>query len=619
MSEARYVVGIDLGTTHCALAYVDLSYVDLAQDSNDDIVQEVMPVPQLTAAGEVEEPFLLPSFLYLPHPDELRATDLSLPWGTQSQWIVGVLARNQGARTPIRLVSSAKSWLCHPGVDRRAPILPVDAPEEVQKVSPLQASIRYLEHLRDAWNYAHPDAPLSEQETTLTVPASFDPAARELTAEAAKVVGLERLVLLEEPQAALYSWLQQTKGAWRKQVKVGDIILVVDLGGGTTDLSLIAVTENQGALEMIRLAVGDHILLGGDNMDLALAHVVRAKLATQGTQLEPWQVQGLTHGCRMAKETLLTDLSIESVPVVVPSRGSRLIGGTLRTELTRDEVSRTLVEGFFPQVEASARPAVRPRTGLTQLGLPYAQDAAITRHLAAFLGKQLAATADLQGFEGEARQDATFLHPTAVLFNGGVFKAQVLAERVTQVLNQWLASEGAQPARLLEGADLDLAVAKGAAYYGYVRRGKGVRIRGGTARAFYIGVESAMPAVPGLEPPIQALCIAPFGMEEGSSAKLPAQEFGLVVGEPVRFRFFGSSVRREDQVGSMLEHWAPDELEELGEIEATLPAEGRSVGEVVPVRLHAAVTEVGTLQLEAVPSTGEQRWKVEFDVRGKTQ
>jgi molecular chaperone DnaK (HSP70) len=612
--EAQYAIGIDLGTTHCSL-----SYVDITQSEGEEVVQAVMPLPQLITPGAVEEQTLLPSFLYLPHPDELRETDLTLPWGTQKEQVVGVLARNQGARTPIRLVSSAKSWLCHPGVDRRAPILPVDAPEEVQRVSPLQASIRYLEHLRDAWNHSHPNAPLSQQDTTLTVPASFDPAARELTAEAAKEAGLEKLVLLEEPQAALYSWLHETKGAWRNQVKVGDVILVVDLGGGTTDLSLIAVTERQGALELIRIAVGDHILLGGDNMDLTLAHVLRAKLAAQGTNLEPWQIQGLTHGCRAAKETLLSDLTVDAVPVVVPSRGSRLIGGTLRTELTRDEVTQTLVEGFFPLVDAAARPAVRPRTGLTQLGLPYAQDAAITRHMAAFLGRQTGATAELEGFERVLPQGATFLHPTAVLFNGGVFKARMLAERVVQVLNSWLASEGAMPARLLEGADLDLAVAKGAAYYGYVRRGKGVRIRGGTARSYYIGVESAMPAVPGLEPPIQALCVAPFGMEEGSAAQLPPQEFGLVVGEPVHFRFFGSSVRREDQVGVMLDQWAPGELEELGEIEATLPAEGRTTGEVVPVHLHAAVTEVGTLELEAVPPSGEQRWKVEFDVRGSAQ
>jgi len=611
MNEARYAIGIDLGTTHCVMAYVDLGLSD-----RDQVIQQMVPIPQLTGPGAVEDRLVLPSFLYLPHPDELASGDLTLPWGVQPSFTVGELARNLGSRTPIRLVSSAKSWLCHPAVDRRAPILPVEAPDEVERVSPLQASIRYLEHLRDAWNYQHPEAPLLEQEIILTVPASFDPAARELTAEAAAAVGFNQLVLLEEPQAALYSWIQASDSNWRNQVKLGDVILVIDVGGGTTDLSLIAVTERDGSLELTRVAVGDHILLGGDNMDLALAHVARAKLAVQGTALDLWQLQALTHGCRTAKEILLVDPSVATVPVVVPSRGSKLIGGTIRTELTHEEVAQTLVEGFFPWVEAHARPAARARTALTKLGLPYAQDAGVTRHLAAFLGRQTGATADLAGFEGGAPQGASFLHPTAILFNGGVFKAWQLAERTLDVLNKWLAAEGAPPARLLEGANLDLAVASGAAYYGYVRRGRGVRIRGGTARSYYVGIESAMPAVPGMEPPLQVLCIAPFGMEEGTEADLPPQEVGLVVGEPVRFRFFGSSVRRDDQVGTVLESWLPDEVEELEEIEANLPAEGRIPGEVVPVRLRAAVTEVGTLQLEAVPRNGSETWKVEFDVRG---
>ncbi|MDQ2696895.1 MAG: Hsp70 family protein [Pseudomonadota bacterium] len=608
MSDPRYAVGIDLGTTHCVM-----SYVDLERSDGENVAQEIVPIPQLTAPGAVEERPMLPSFLYLPHPDELAPADLTLPWG-QPAFAVGELARTLGGKTPIRLVSSAKSWLCHPGVDRRAGILPVQAPDEVARVSPLEASIRYLEHLRAAWDHIHPEAPLAAQQVTLAVPASFDPAARELTAEAAKAVGFEQVTLLEEPQAALYSWIQASQGGWRKQVKVGDVILVVDVGGGTTDLSLMAVTERDGSLELTRIAVGDHILLGGDNMDLALAHGVRARLAAEGKTLDLWQLQALTHGCRAAKETLLSDPSVGVVPVVVPSRGSRLIGGSLRTELTGEEVTRTLVEGFFPSVEACARPASRARTALTQLGLPYAQDAGITRHLAAFLARQVQATADLAGFE--TRPDATFLHPTAVLFNGGVFKAELLARRTLTILNGWLAAEGAAPARLLEGADLDLAVARGAAYYGHVRRGRGVRIRGGTAKAYYVGIESAMPAVPGLEPPIQALCVAPFGMEEGTEADLPPQEVGLVVGEPVRFRFFGSSTRRDDPVGATLEQWTTEDLEELEEIEANLPAEGRTAGEVVPVRLHAAVTEVGTLRLEAVPRQGGERWKVEFDVRG---
>ncbi|KNA30707.1 molecular chaperone DnaK [Burkholderia pseudomallei] len=611
MSDARYSIGIDLGTTHCAL-----SYVDLAASDGEKTSLRVLPIAQLTAPGAIDAPNLLPSFLYLPHPSELAPGELALPWAAERDFAVGELARSRGAGTPIRLVSSAKSWLCHPGVDRRAGILPSDAPPEVARVSPLDASVRYLSHLREAWNHAHPDAPFDRQDVTVTIPASFDPAARELTAEAAQAAGYAHMTLLEEPQAALYSWIEKSGGAWRKDVRVGDIILVVDVGGGTTDLSLIAVVERDGNLELHRIAVGEHILLGGDNMDLALAHVVARKLAAQGTQADPWQLRALTYACRDAKETLLGDPSAQAVPLVVPSRGAKLIGGSIRTELTRAELTQTILEGFFPAVDASARPVSRTRAGLMQLGLPYAQDAGITRHLAAFLGRQAGALAELDGLRHAHDASASFLHPSAVLFNGGVFKSPLLVERMLDTLNGWLAAEGAAPARLLGGADLDLAVARGAAYYGYVKRGRGVRIRGGTARAYYIAVESAMPAVPGLEPPIQALCVAPFGMEEGTDAALPPQEFGLVVGEPVRFRFFGSSVRRQDQVGTLLDFWSPDELQELDAIEATLPTAGRTPGEVVPVRLHARVTEAGTLELEAVQGGTHERWKVEFDVRG---
>ena len=614
MSTPRFSIGIDLGTTHSALAYTDISASDGERTSHG-----VLEIPQLTAPGAVEAQPLLPSFLYLPHAAELAPGELSLPWRSEQDYMVGELARSRGATTPIRLVSSAKSWLCHPGVDRRAAILPSDAPAEVARVSPLEASMRYLMHLREAWDHEHPDAPFNQQDVTVTIPASFDPAARELTAEAARAAGYDSLTLLEEPQSALYNWIQASQGRWRKEVKPGDIILVIDVGGGTSDFSLIAVVEREGNLELHRVAVGDHILLGGDNMDLTLAHVLARKVAANGTQLDPWQMRALTYACRNAKENLLSDSDVQTMPIVVPSRGSKLIGGSIRTELTREEVTAVILEGFFPQVDVSARPASRTRAALTQLGLPFAQDAAITRHLAGFLGRQVAALADLEGFAGRADPGASFLHPTAVLFNGGVFKSGILAERTLTTVNAWLAAENAQPARLLTGADLDLAVARGAAYYGYVRRGQGVRIRGGTARAFYVAVESAMPAIPGMEPPVQALCVAPFGMEEGTEAELQAQEFGLVVGEPVHFRFFGSSTRRQDQIGTMLDYWQPDELQELDEIQATLPTEGRQPGEVVQVRLHAKTTEAGTLELSAVGRSGDERWKVEFDVRGHNQ
>jgi hypothetical protein len=619
VSGPRYSIGIDLGTTHSALAWVDIAGSD-----GEATVHGTLPIPQLTAPGAVEALPLLPSFLYLPHADELAPGDLALPWAAEGTRVVGELARARGATTPIRLVSSAKSWLCHPGVDRRAAILPHDAPLEVARVSPLDASTRYLDHVRQAWDHAHPEAPFAEQDVTVTIPASFDPAARELTVEAARNAGCRSLTLLEEPQSALYSWIEASAGGWREQVRPGDVILVVDVGGGTSDFSLIAVLEREGNLELHRVAVGEHILLGGDNMDLALAHGVARKLAAAGTTLDAWQLRALTYACRAAKERLLGAAGevgadggpIEAQPIVVPSRGSRLIGGSIRTELTAEEVAAVIVDGFFPQVDAAARPVSRVRAGLAQLGLPYAQDAAVTRHLAAFLGRQRGALAELEGF-GDRTPDASFLHPTAVLFNGGVFKSGLLADRLSRTLDGWLAAEGAAPARLLAGADLDLAVARGAAYYGYVRQGRGVRIRGGTAFAYYVGVESSMPAVPGMEPPVEALCLAPFGMEEGTEADLPGLELGLVVGEPVDFRFFASSVRRQDTVGTLLGFWSPDEMQELPPISATLPTEGRQAGEVVPVRLAARVTESGTLELVAVPRTGGERWKIEFDVRGE--
>lgn len=611
MSEPRYAVGIDLGTTHCALSFVDIS-----QSDGERITGEVLEIAQLTAPGLVENRSLLPSFVYLPHSDELSATDLTLPWPSATDSVVGELARRRGALTPIRLVSSAKSWLGHSGVDRHGAILPVDAPPEVVRISPLAASVQFMSHLREAWNTAHPDAPLHQQAVTITIPASFDPAARELTAEAVRESGVLQFNLLEEPQAALYSWIQATAGQWRQQTRVRDVILVIDVGGGTTDFSLIFVNEEKGNLELNRIAVGDHILLGGDNMDLALAHVVAAKLAGQGTRLEPWQVRSLTQGCCAAKEKLLSDAEADSARVVVPSRSSKLIAGSLGTELTRLEVTATILEGFFPTVEVSARPLTRARAGLTQIGLPYAQDAAVTRHLGAFLQRQLQTVAEIPGLENALPPGATFIHPTAVLFNGGVFKSGILIERILDVLNGWLAAENAPAARCLAGADLDLAVARGAAYYGYVRRGKGVRIRGGTARAYYVGIESTLPAVPGIDPPLSVLCLAPFGMEEGTEATVPAQQFGLVVGEPVRFRFFGSTLRRQDQVGTLLEDWSDEEILELGDITVTLPTSGRQVGIMVPVQLQATITETGTLLLEALPLDGRERWKVEFDMRG---
>jgi molecular chaperone DnaK (HSP70) len=602
MSEPKHAVGIDLGTTHCAVASVEIATSD-----RDTLNLAGLGMPQVVAPGEVETRALLPSFLYLPHPSELPPAALTLPWpGYPTDLVVGEAARALGTRSALRLVSSAKSWLCQGSVDRRAPLLPLHTAEDVVKVSPLAATVEYLNHMRNAWDYAHPDAPLSQQLLSIGVPASFDPAARELTAEAARLAGLDHAVLIEEPQAALYSWLGVSAGAWREQVKVGDVILVVDVGGGTSDFSLINVLERDGELELERIAVGEHILLGGDNMDLALAFFLKSELEVSGQKLDNAQLATLTQAARAAKERLLNQLDEQSAPVVLPGRGSKLVGGALKTELKRSDLERVLLEGFFPIVDASARPTSRPRGALTQLGLRYAQDPGITRHLASFLGRQAGALGDNQ-------QD--FVRPTAVLFNGGVFKSELLRERIRRALDAWLHAAGAQPVRVLPGADLEAAVARGAAYFGWVRSGNGIRIRGGTAMAYYVGIESAMPAVPGLPPQLTALCIAPFGMEEGTEASMPQAEFGLVVGEPVRFHFFGSSTRREDVAGSVLEQWSESELAELQDIEVTLQADQQRPGDVVSVQLQATVSEVGTLQLQAVSKATGLRWKVDFDTR----
>ncbi len=620
MSDARYIIGIDLGTTHCVLSYADLA-------AGDPPPIQLFEVPQLTELGNVEVRELLPSFLYLAATHDLPAGSLDLAWASGRSFVIGELARGRGAEVPGRVIASAKSWLRHTGVDRTAPILPWEGPPELEKLSPLGATVRYLEHLRDAWNhqFAADDesARLERQEVLLTVPASFDAAARDLTARAADQAGFAQVTLLEEPQAAFYAWLDQQGDAWREQVRVGDLILVCDVGGGTTDLSLIAVSEQAGELVLERVAVGDHILLGGDNMDLTLAHVVAEKLKTDGHQLDAWQLRSLWHSCRAAKEELLGDPDRESCPIVVVGRGSRLIGGTLRTELTRGEVEMVLVDGFFPSCAVDAVPETRRKVGIRELGLPYEADPGVTRHLAQFLARQASAGVRTPAAVGvgsgstSAAAAPESRYPTAVLFNGGVMKARRLRERVVELLGEWSGAGAGDPINILTGIDLDRAVARGATYYGLARRGRGVRIRGGTARSYYIGIESSMPAVPGLPAPLKALCVVPFGMEEGNEAEIPDAEFGLLVGEPVEFRFLGSSMRQDDQVGTSIEQWS-DDIEELTPITATLPVGEGEIGEagaMVPVRLQTKVTEVGILELWCVSRDGRGRWKLEFNVR----
>ncbi|WP_435016632.1 Hsp70 family protein [Tundrisphaera sp. TA3] len=593
---SRYVVGIDLGTTNSALAY--------AEAGSETPSIRPFPIPQVVASGEVGDRPVLPSFLYLPGAKEFPAGALDLPWAKAPGRAVGSFARDQGAKVPARLVGSAKSWLSHAGVDRRGPILPPDAPDDVTRISPVEASTAYLAHLRSAWDAAHPADKLADQAVFLTVPASFDAAARDLTVEAARAAGLEKVTLLEEPQAAFYAWLAARGDGWRKQVKVGDLLLVCDVGGGTTDFTLIAVTDQGGELGLTRLAVGDHILLGGDNMDLALAHAVGATLPGGMDGLDAVRRAALGHSCRIAKETLFADASAKAAPVAVLGRGSKVIGGTLKAELARKTLDSVLLDGFFPPCAPTDEPARARRLGFTEIGLPYASDPAVTRHLARFLHRQAASL----------HTGGPLARPSAILFNGGVFKAKELRARVIEVLSGWVGS----PVPDLNAADhdLDLAVAQGAAYYGLARQGKGIRIRGGVPRAYYVGVETPAPAVPGVAPPIKALCVVKMGTEEGTEADVPGSGFGLVVGEPAEFRFLGSTTRRDDAPGTVLDRWSPEELQELAPLETALVAEdGARAGDAVPVKLHAHVTEVGTLDLWCASLADDRRWKLEYNVR----
>ncbi|HVW36108.1 MAG TPA: Hsp70 family protein, partial [Pirellulales bacterium] len=445
-----------------------------------------------------------------------------------------------------------------------------------------------------------PEAPLAEQHVVLTAPASFDAAARELTREAALAAGLpENLVLLEEPQAAVYAWLADTGDRWRRQLKLGDVLLVCDVGGGTTDFTLVAVTEEDGELALRRMAVGNHILVGGDNMDLALAHFAAGEFGAKGVQLDPWQSVALWHSCRNAKETLLAAGGPQKHPISVLGRGSKLIKGTVSVEVDRDAAAQLLVEGFFPTCAADASPAHRRASGFKEIGLPFETDTAITRHLAAFLRSH-----------GDGQTPA---RPTHVLFNGGVFKSKSLRERLFEVVAGWFA--GQAPQGLAGNEDLDYAVARGAAYYGFAKHGKGIRIRGGTARSYYVGIETAGLAIPGAQRPLRALCVVPIGMEEGTETDVPSDEIGLVVGEPAHFRFFSSATRKDDRPGALLGSWTEAELAETDPLVATLPPTANAEEGYVPVRFHSKITELGMFELWCQSAVSDDRWKLEFSVR----
>jgi hypothetical protein len=592
MTGPTYIVGIDLGTTNSVVAYAAIT-----DDALGSPEIKLFAIPQLTDTGVVEKRSVLPSFILVPGGHEVDAPAMALPWREDNTLAVGEFAKNRGAELPGRLIASSKSWLCHTLVDRTQAILPWESPHSESKMSPVQASAAILAHIRDAWNHEmageDPDLALEYQEILLTVPASFDAVARELTVQAAQLAGLEHVTLLEEPQAAFYAWIEAGAAQWREKIRVGDLVLVCDVGGGTTDFSLIQVSEEQGELALERIAVGQHLLVGGDNMDLALAHSLARQLKDKGQRLDGVQMRALWHGCRNAKEKIFGNPDLEEAPVTILGRGSSLIGGTVQAPLGRQMVDQILLEGFFPCCESDVLPKTQHGIGLQEIGLAYASDPAVTYHLAQFLAQNREAG-----------------NPTAVLFNGGVMKAGNLRRRVMEILEHWQGGAADAPVRALEAADFDLAVARGAAYYGLARRGRGIRIRYGLNKSYYIGIAASMPAVPGLPAPIKALCVAPFGMEEGTQASLEGREFALVVGAPAKFDFL-SSMRHDDPVGTVVEDWE-GEIKTIAAIETTLDGES---GQVIPVTLESRVTEVGTLELWCVAREDQGRWKLEFNVR----
>jgi len=608
----RFSLGIDLGTTNCAIALTELG--------SDQA--EVLEITQILGPNQIGEKSTLPSALYVPHRDEFRENSFPLPWENETgdATIIGHFAREHGALVPDRLVTSAKSWLSNPHIDPRHRSLPwkTEMPEE--KLSPFECSQRYLAYLKNAFldagrvqgrNWDFP-----ESEIILTVPASFDAVARNLTAEAAEAAGLGKVTLLEEPQAAFYAWIAQAGREWRSLVSSGDIVLVCDVGGGTTDFSLIAVTDNNGTLELDRLSVGEHILLGGDNMDLALAYTLQAQLEAEGKSIDSWQFLALVHAASKAKIDLFDNDSLSEAPIAVPARGSSLFARTVSTKLERATLEQVVLDGFFAKTTISDLPQEARRVGLQEFGLPFAADPVISKHLARFLARSSANLRNSQALsawvDGQSGSHE-LLMPTAVLFNGGVFKSGPVRGRVLELLASW--TQG-QRVRELRGIELDLAVAKGASFYGRTRvTGKGIRIKAGAARSYYIGLETSMPAVPGFKPPVKALCVVPQGMQEGSELLIEGRDFGLLTGCPAEFRFFSSSVRSGDGPGQILPD-AERDFEETGMLEINLPPlPDFAAGQVVPVQINSVVTELGTLELWMKHVNSDRRWKVEFQIR----
>ena len=587
--DSRYLVGIDLGTTHTVVAYSDTKHAAPTVQSFD--------VEQPIAPGEVAERPLLPSVRYHPAIGELPDDPAQ---------ILGELALRLGAKVPGRLVVSAKSWLSHTGVDRTAQILPWGSPPEVNKVSPVEASASYLEHVRRDWDRRFPSNPLATQEVVLTVPASFDEGARALTLQAAKLAGL-KVRLVEEPQAAFYAWLYRHRDSVEEVLGGIRLAIVIDVGGGTTDLSLIQVELRESGPRLTRTAVGDHLMLGGDNMDLALAKTMEARLSKSGA-LNAARFTQLVQQCRTAKERLLSSDAADSEKITVLGSGSKLVGGAISADITREEVNRLVLDGFFPEASTSDRPRQRSG-GIVEFGLPYVSDAAVTKHVAAFLALHKSAAMAAFGADDERTRPAhDSLIPDAVLFNGGVFNSGLLRQRMIGVLESW---RGAAP-RELTNETPDLAVAHGAVAYGLARRGVGLRIGGGSARSYFLLVDKKEAAEQ------QAVCLLPRGAEEGEEIELKDRAFSLRLGRPVRFHLASTtSDVKHIHPGELITIDEPERYTELPPIAAVL--EGKGEQTEVPVQLLTALTEVGTLEMSCLHAEDRTaRWKLEFQLRGSS-
>ncbi|MFN3191777.1 MAG: Hsp70 family protein [Aureliella sp.] len=606
-APARYVVGIDLGTTNSAVTYID------TQESPWKIRN--LEIPQVTASGQIESVDTLPSFHFQVLPQEAETGAVHLPWHDSPQdWCVGTMARDAGVKSPGRLCASAKSWLCHSGVDREAKLLPWQAAAGVHRLSPVEVSGRFLAHIRAAWKASYPNQDLADQDVVITLPASFDEVARELTVRAAAEAGLANVVLIEEPQAAFYAWVYKHDSNWHEQVEAGHTILVCDIGGGTSDFTLIKVrrseTQSEAAapeqtasdkkkdrVQFHRVAVGEHLILGGDNLDLALAHYLENRI-TDGGKLTPQQWDVLVRSCRRVKEQLLSPDAPSETTVHLPGSGSKLVGGGLQAKVTRDEVESLLLDGFLPRTKLHDKPT-QGQSGFREFGLPFASDPAISKHLANFL-------------TSHGDDDAPAARPDVVLFNGGFFASPLLQERILEVLRSWFTdSDAAYNPDVLDNDRLDLAVARGAAYYGMVRRGEGVRIAANLARSYYVEVDTDEAAQ-------SAVCLVPGDTEPGQDIHLDSLKLELAIAQPVEFSLFTSSVRLTDRPGELVAV-DTEQMKALPPIRTVLKTERRNQTGTLPVTLHAHLSEIGTIDLWCQAVETDHRWRLQFDVRSTTQ